>query len=177
MRLPPLKEALKVSRSSSENSRSQAYYFPIKVLGLFDLCERPRPQKMPLGPWAIAKRLLRIQIVYQNSVLHLLLNGVIDKVLIFSAEGPGFKSQMSHFIFPFPCIKVNIFILHLAKLCMIKCLKVAMSAILSKILGFCEKQIFGSSVELYVATYFKNDFSQMLILSCGTFLSSIFVIQ
>ena len=95
----------------------------------------------------------------------------------FSAEGPGFKSRMSHFIFPFSCIKVNIFILHLAKLCIIKCLKVARSAILSKILGFCKKQIFGSSVELYVATYFKNDFSQMLILSCGTFLSSIFVIQ
>ena len=95
----------------------------------------------------------------------------------FGAEGPGFKSQMSHFIFPFSCIKVNIFILHLAKLCIIKCLKVARSAILSKILGFCKIQIFGSSVELYVATYFKNDFSQMLILSCGTFLSSIFVIQ
>ena len=105
------------------------------------------------------------------------IRGVGVRTPDFGVEGPRFKSQMGHFIFPFSCIEVNIFILYLAKLCIIQCLKVARSAILSKMLGFCKKQIFGSSVELYVATYFKNDFSQMLILSCGTFLSSIFVIQ
>ena len=57
---------------------------------------------------------------------------------------------------------------------MIKCLKGSRGAISSKILGNGKKEIFDSSVELYMATYFKNDFSQMLILSCGTFLSSIF---
>ena len=47
---------------------------------------------MPLGPWAIAKRSLRIQIVFSSSPLHHLLDGVMDKALTFNAEGPGFKS-------------------------------------------------------------------------------------
>ena len=46
---------------------------------------------MPLGPWAIAKRSLRILIVFLNPPHHHLLGGVMDKVLTFSAEGPGFK--------------------------------------------------------------------------------------
>ena len=47
---------------------------------------------MPLGPWAIAKRSLRIQIVFSNLPPHHLLDGVMDKALTFSDEGPGFKS-------------------------------------------------------------------------------------
>ena len=51
---------------------------------------------MPLGPWAIAKRSLRIQIVFLNLPLHHLLNGVMDKVLTFKVEGPGFKFWLRH---------------------------------------------------------------------------------
>ena len=47
---------------------------------------------MPLGPWAIAKRSLRIQIVFLNSPLYHLLDGVMDKAVAFNAEYPGFKS-------------------------------------------------------------------------------------
>ena len=46
---------------------------------------------MPLGPWAIAKRSLRIQIVFSNPPQHHLLDGVMDKASTFSVEGPGFK--------------------------------------------------------------------------------------
>ena len=49
---------------------------------------------MPLGPWAIAKRSLRIQIVFSILPQHYLLNGVMDKALTFKAEGPGFKSRL-----------------------------------------------------------------------------------
>ena len=49
---------------------------------------------MPLGPWAIAKRSLRIQIVFSTSPQHHLLDGVKDKALTFSVEGPGFKSRL-----------------------------------------------------------------------------------
>ena len=49
---------------------------------------------MPLGPWAIAKRSLRIQVVFLTSHTHHLLDGVMDKALTFCAEGPGFKSQL-----------------------------------------------------------------------------------
>ena len=49
---------------------------------------------MPLGPWAIAKRSLRIQIVFSNPPQHHLLNGVMDKALTFKVEGPGFKSRL-----------------------------------------------------------------------------------
>ena len=49
---------------------------------------------MPLGPWAIAKRSLRILIVFSNPPQHHLLNGVMDKALTFKAEGPGFKSRL-----------------------------------------------------------------------------------
>ena len=45
---------------------------------------------MPLGPWAIAKRSLRILIVFSNTPQHHLLDGVMDKALTFKAEGPGF---------------------------------------------------------------------------------------
>ena len=48
---------------------------------------------MPLGPWAIAKRSLRILIVFSNLSQHHLLNGVVDKALTFSVEGPRFKSR------------------------------------------------------------------------------------
>ena len=48
---------------------------------------------MPLGPWAIAKRSLRIQIVFSSLPQHHLLNGVMDKVLTYSVKGPGFKSR------------------------------------------------------------------------------------
>ena len=48
---------------------------------------------MPLGPWAIAKRSLRIQIVFSNPSHHHLLDGVMDKALTLEAEGPGFKSR------------------------------------------------------------------------------------
>ena len=48
---------------------------------------------MPLGPWAIAKRSLRIQIVLSSSPQHHLLDGVMDKVLTFKVKGPGFKSR------------------------------------------------------------------------------------
>ena len=51
---------------------------------------------MPLDPWAIAKRSLRILIVFSNLLHHHLLNGVVDKALTFNAEGPGFNSRMSH---------------------------------------------------------------------------------
>ena len=49
---------------------------------------------MPLGPWAIAKRSLRIQIVLLSPPLHHFLDGVMDKALTFDAEGPGFKSRV-----------------------------------------------------------------------------------
>ena len=49
---------------------------------------------MPLGPWAIAKRLLRIQIVFSNQLQYHLLDGVIDKALTFKVKGPGFKSWL-----------------------------------------------------------------------------------
>ena len=49
---------------------------------------------MPLGPWAIAKRSLRIPIVLSNLLLYHLLNGVVDKALTFNAEVPGFKSWL-----------------------------------------------------------------------------------
>ena len=51
---------------------------------------------MPLGPWAIAKRSLRIQIVFSNNPHHHLYDGVMDKALTFKAEGPGFLSQLGH---------------------------------------------------------------------------------
>ena len=47
---------------------------------------------MPLGPWAIAKRSLRIQIVFLNRFQPHLFDGVMDKALTFKAEGPEFKS-------------------------------------------------------------------------------------
>ena len=49
---------------------------------------------MPLGPWAIAKRSLRIQIVLSSSPIYHLLDGVMDKALTFNVEGPGFKSRL-----------------------------------------------------------------------------------
>ena len=49
---------------------------------------------MPLGPWAIAKQLLRIQIVFSNPPQHHLLDGVMDKALRFNANGPRFKSRL-----------------------------------------------------------------------------------
>ena len=51
---------------------------------------------MPLGPWAIAKRSLRIQIVLSSSPQHHLLDGVMDKALTFKVEGPEFKSRLRH---------------------------------------------------------------------------------
>ena len=48
---------------------------------------------MPLGPLAIAKRSLRIQIVFFNLPQHHLFNGVMDKTLTFKAEDPGFNSR------------------------------------------------------------------------------------
>ena len=48
---------------------------------------------MPLGPWAIAKRSLRLQIVFSNPPHHNLLDGVMDKALTFKAKGPRFKSR------------------------------------------------------------------------------------
>ena len=53
---------------------------------------------MPLGPWAIAKRSLRIQIVFSNPLLYYLLDGVMDKALTVKAEGPGIKTQLSIYI-------------------------------------------------------------------------------
>ena len=47
---------------------------------------------MPLDPWTIAKRSLRIKIV--RSSLYHLLDGVMDMALTSDAEGPGFKSQL-----------------------------------------------------------------------------------
>ena len=49
---------------------------------------------MPLGPWAIAKQSLRINLVLSSSPQHHLLDGVMDKVLTFKAEGPGFKFRL-----------------------------------------------------------------------------------
>ena len=49
---------------------------------------------MPLGPWAIAKRSLRIQIVFSIPTQHHLLDGVMDKVLTFSVKGSRFKSRL-----------------------------------------------------------------------------------
>ena len=49
---------------------------------------------MPLGPWAIAKRSLRILIVLSSSIQYHILDGVMDKVLTFDAEGPGFKTWL-----------------------------------------------------------------------------------
>ena len=49
---------------------------------------------MPLGPWAIAKRSLRIHIVFSNLLQHHLLDGVMDKAPSFNAEDPGFKSRL-----------------------------------------------------------------------------------
>ena len=51
---------------------------------------------MPLGPWAIAKRSLRIQIVFSNLHTHHLLDGVMDKAHTFGAKGPGFTSRLKH---------------------------------------------------------------------------------
>ena len=51
---------------------------------------------MPLGPWAIAKRSLRIQIVFSSTHFHHLLDGVMDKALALDAEGPGFESRPGH---------------------------------------------------------------------------------
>ena len=48
---------------------------------------------MPLGPWAIAKRSLRIQIVFSNLPHQHLLDGVMDKALTLGAEGSGIKSR------------------------------------------------------------------------------------
>ena len=45
---------------------------------------------MPLGPWAIAKQSLRIQFVFLNQHQYHLLDGVMNKVLTFNAEGLGF---------------------------------------------------------------------------------------
>ena len=41
---------------------------------------------MPLGPWAIAKRSLRIQTVFWNPPYYHLLDGVMDKALTFLIE-------------------------------------------------------------------------------------------
>ena len=49
---------------------------------------------MPLGPWAIAKRSLRIHIVFSNLLQHHLLDGVMNKALTFNVKGPGFKSRL-----------------------------------------------------------------------------------
>ena len=49
---------------------------------------------MPLGPWAIAKRSLRIHIVFSNPPQHHLLDGVMYEALTFKVEGPGFKSRV-----------------------------------------------------------------------------------
>ena len=49
---------------------------------------------MPLRPWAIAKRSLRIQIVFSNLPQYHLLDGVMDKVLTASVKGPGFKFRL-----------------------------------------------------------------------------------
>ena len=49
---------------------------------------------MPLGPRAIVKRSLHILIVFSNSSQHHLLDGVMDKALTYSVEGPGFKSRL-----------------------------------------------------------------------------------
>ena len=49
---------------------------------------------MPLGPWAIAQRSLRIQIVFSNSYQYHFLDGVMAKALTFTVKGPGFKSQL-----------------------------------------------------------------------------------
>ena len=51
---------------------------------------------MPLGPWAIAKRSLRIQIVFSNPPQYHLLDGVMDKALNFNVKGPGFKLRLGH---------------------------------------------------------------------------------
>ena len=51
---------------------------------------------MPLGPWAIAKRSLRIQIVFSNPSQDHLLDGVMDKTLTSNVKGPGFKSRLEH---------------------------------------------------------------------------------
>ena len=50
---------------------------------------------MPLGPWAIAKRSLRIQIVFSNSSQYHLLNGAMDKAFTFKVEGTGLKSRQA----------------------------------------------------------------------------------
>ena len=49
---------------------------------------------MPLGPWAIVKRSLRIQIVFSNLPHYHLLDGVMDKALTFKVPGsnPGFDN-------------------------------------------------------------------------------------
>ena len=51
---------------------------------------------MPLGPWAIAKRSLRIHIVFSTLPHYHLLNGGMEKVLTFNAKGPRFKSRPGH---------------------------------------------------------------------------------
>ena len=51
---------------------------------------------MPLGPWAIAQRSLRIQIVFSSLPQYHLLDGVMDKTLTFKAKEPGFKSRLRH---------------------------------------------------------------------------------
>ena len=49
---------------------------------------------MPLGPWAIAKRSLCIEINLLSSHQYHFLDGVMDKALTSGAEGPGFKSRL-----------------------------------------------------------------------------------
>ena len=51
---------------------------------------------MPLGPWAIAKQSLRIQIVFLNLPQYHLLVGVMDKALTFNAKVSEFKSWLDH---------------------------------------------------------------------------------
>ena len=49
---------------------------------------------MPLGPWAIAKRSLRIQIVFSSSPFHHLIDGAMDKALTFNVNGSGLKTRL-----------------------------------------------------------------------------------
>ena len=51
---------------------------------------------MPLGPWVIAKRSLRIQIVFSNPPQHHLLDGVMDKAFTFKEKSLRFKSRLWH---------------------------------------------------------------------------------
>ena len=56
---------------------------------------------MPLGPWAIAKRSLRIQIVVSNTPQHLLLDGVMDKALSIN-EDDTYNSKLGMRVLDFP---------------------------------------------------------------------------